>query len=309
MTATAQLALAAPGIHPATPMEDYHRWPAASNSRLTKLRRSPAHLKACLEQPPEDTQALMIGRAIHCAILEPDVFDARYTVAQQCGATKRGDGQRCTNAGILYSSTLGWLCGVHLKGAPAGIDASRVVLTETDYATCLGIRDSAFRHPSACALLSAEGRPELSALWTDPQLGIPCKARFDYHTPVFAGGAIVDVKSTKDAGRREFERSIFTLGYHRQAAFYLDGASVLHLDADHFVFVAVEKEPPYAVATYRLTEGALDAGREQLRPLLQRYAECSLLGTWPAYADDIQDIALPDWAWRQIEDESTEIDS
>src|SRR5262245_8459627 len=67
-----------PGVYPNVPMEAYHRWNAVSNSRLTKLDRSPAHLLAYLTEPPEDTKATAEGRAIHCAVLEPDDFVNRY---------------------------------------------------------------------------------------------------------------------------------------------------------------------------------------------------------------------------------------
>jgi hypothetical protein len=73
------------------------------------------------------------------------------------------------------------------------------------------------------------------------------------------------------------------------------------------VIVAAEKEPPYAVAAYRLTEGATDAGMDQLRPLLQLYRRCQASGEWPAYPDTVQDISLPDWAWKIVGEEIQEI--
>ena len=38
-----------PGIYPGVPMDEYLGWDCASNSRLRRLRRSPAHLKAYLD--------------------------------------------------------------------------------------------------------------------------------------------------------------------------------------------------------------------------------------------------------------------
>ena len=54
---------------------------------------------------------------------------------------------------------------------------------------------------------------------------------------------------------------------------------------------------------YRLTEDAIEGGRDQLRPLLARYAECVARNEWPAYSDEVQNIALPTWAWQQIAEE------
>lgn len=291
-----------PGVYPGVSFADYHSWDAASNSRLTKLRRSPAHLKAYLEEPGQTTQALAIGRAVHSAVLEPDSFGSQYVVAGQCEATKKGDGQRCGNQGIAYRSDAGWLCGVHAKGF-VGFDNTRTVISDVDHAICLRIRDRVHSKKGVRLFLSGEGRAELSLLWTDEASGVLCKARHDRHTPWLAGGAIVDLKTTTDASPRAFERSIFNLGYNRQGAHYINGAKAHGLPVEHFVIIAVEKEPPFECAIYRVTEGALDAGEEQLRVLLARYAECLRTNEWPGYSDEAVDIALPDWAWTQVAEE------
>lgn len=277
-----------PGVYPGTPMETYHAWDGASNSRLSKLRQSPAHLRAYLVAPPEETAALRHGRAIHAAILEPDDFASRYVAAPE-GLDRRTKAGKETWDGLL--NRFGEGC----------------VLKADEYAMCLAVRDSVHAHQSAGNLLVGPGEIELSCTWKHAQVdGIGCKARFDRYTPMIAGGAIVDIKTTRDASRREFEKAIFSLGYHRQGAFYLDGAKALGMHAEHFVILAVEKEPPYAVAAYRLTEGAIEAGRDQLEVLLRRYGQCLATDTWPAYPDEVQDIALPPWAWTQIDEEITE---
>jgi hypothetical protein len=45
--------------------------------------RSPAHYKAWLENPPEPTPAMALGRAFHCALLEPERFAATHVVAEK----------------------------------------------------------------------------------------------------------------------------------------------------------------------------------------------------------------------------------
>jgi hypothetical protein len=294
-----------PGVHPGVPMAEYHAWTGASNSRLTHLDRSPAHLQAYLAQPRTESEALRLGRSLHSAILEPDDFTSNYTVAGQCEATKKGDGLRCSNPGVDYHSIEGWLCGIHARGRAAGFANVRTVLSTSDYALCLGARDSVYRQHSAKGLLPTDrdqGAIELSLRWRDAETGTDIKARLDYHAPSIAGGTIVDVKSTTDASKDAFTRTIYDRGYHRQGALYLAGSEALDLPARHFALIAVEKEPPYAVAVYRLTAPAVDAGRFQLRSLLQRYAICVDRNQWPAYDDRVQDISLPDWAWKQIED-------
>jgi len=54
--------------------EDYFANPAVNHSLLARIS---CPKKARLPRP--DTKALLEGRVIHCAVLEPEAFDARYT--------------------------------------------------------------------------------------------------------------------------------------------------------------------------------------------------------------------------------------
>jgi len=280
--------LPAPGVYPGVAADVYHAWPTASNSRLTQLKRSPAHLQAYLANPVE-TAAMIVGRATHSAILEPDDFTARF------GRCPDGLDRRKKPDAALYDGLLARYGASNLLKAPA-------------YDACLAMRDAVYAHASAKGIAASHREVELSLRFDElvaddfTSIAIRCKARPDCHTPELAGGTLWDIKTTTDASRNAFEKTIFSMGYHRQAAFYLAGARSLGLPAEHFVFVAVEKEPPYAVATYRLTEGAIDAGMAELKALATKYVECERLDHWPAYSPRIEDIALPAWAWAQVDD-------
>lgn len=288
-----------PGVYPGIPMLTYHRWPGASNSRLTKIRQSPAHLKAYMEESV-DALHFKIGRAAHSAILEPDDFARNYVIAQRCTAITQKKTQ-CSNSGNVYANGE-WFCGTH-SGGFAG-DHSAVVLNAHDHAAILKMRDAVYAHPKARKLLSGKGMAELSAIWNDKVNGVLCRARFDRFAPDFA--AIVDVKTTMNASKDAFARTIHSYGYHRQAALYLAGAEATGLQARHFVNVVVEKERPYAVAAYEMDEGSLDAGLLTLRPLLDLYKHCIETDTWPGYSDDIEPIAIPSYAFQQADTEARE---
>ena len=53
--------------------ETYHARPELSNSMMTKLLKSPAHLKFYLDHPEqrEPTPAMILGTQVHTALLEP----------------------------------------------------------------------------------------------------------------------------------------------------------------------------------------------------------------------------------------------
>ncbi len=275
-----------PGMYPGVPMHEYHAWEAVSNSQLSRLARTPAHLRAYLTSSPKETTAMVLGRAAHAAILEPEEFEVRYRrMSWPDKRTKAGKAEwekLCAEVGAEY------------------------VLRPADYDACLGMREAVHCLRRAHGLISGNGQVELSCAWNDKRTGILCKGRMDRHSPEIADGAIVDLKTTKDASRRSFERTIFRYGYHRQAALYLRGAQALGLAARHYAILAMEKESPYATAVYRLTEPVVEAGDRQLDVLLDRYAQCVRQDAWPAFPDKVMDVALPDWAWGVIDEDIKE---
>jgi len=289
-------------LQPRIPMADYHAWDAASNSRLSHLMRSPAHLRAYLDEPFADTPALAFGRAAHTAILEPDEFESRYLLAEQCSATTTKK-TRCSKAGTIPLLGGGFVCGIHGNQATEP-DTSREILSPEDWRRCAGMRDAVHDHERASAILDGLQHVEVSIQWNDRETGVPCKGRWDGYSEV-AGGTIIDLKTTVDARRRSFERSIFDFGYHRQGAMYLEAADAVGIPARHYVIIAQEKMRPYAPMVYRLDAPAIEAGSDQLRVLLRRYAECLKTDTWPGYSTDVQDVGLPSWAWDQLEEQVT----
>src|SRR5215471_13375672 len=72
MRSTLEQAERAEGIFYGLPAERYHAAPGVSNSMLKHLARSPAHLRTYLEQPPEQTPAMLFGQIVHQLLLEPD---------------------------------------------------------------------------------------------------------------------------------------------------------------------------------------------------------------------------------------------
>lgn len=268
-----------PGTYPNVPANEYHRWPAASQSLLKIMRdRSPAHARWQMLNPTEPTPAMQFGTALHMAVLQPELFDQEYVVAP--------DVDRRTKAGRAV-----WEDLLETYDADSILKADEMQRIQA-------MRESIMANPTARALI--DGERELSALWNDKDTGVLCKARFDVVNR--RAGAIVDLKTTNDASPSKFPRSIYDYGYYIQAAHYLAGALTLGLDVDLFAIVAIEKEPPYAVAVYQIEDQALVAGEDELRQLLSTYARCQETGEWPAYGDQAVRITLPRWAWSEVEE-------
>jgi hypothetical protein len=260
---------------------EYHVDPALNSSFLRALIvRSPGHARAAQLAPREETPALLLGRAVHARILEPETFKNRFAVAPQV--------DRRTNAGKAA-----W---AEFAAAHPGAE----ILSESDGEIVAAIGAAVDAHPLA-RLIFRGGEAEVSGFFTDPETGAPCRIRPDYLR--LGDQLMVDLKTTLDASPREFERSIAKYGYHIQAAHYAAGyRAITGEDPTDFLFVAVEKAPPYAIGIYRLDDDAMAEGARVLRRALNLAARCLESGHWPAYSEQVEPIGIPKWAYSTLED-------
>jgi hypothetical protein len=250
-----------------TTNDQYHADPAVSASHLHAIAKSPQHYWSRFLNPDrptmEPTAAMRFGSLAHCAVLEPNELLQRYAVAPD----------RRTKAGKEAAERM----------AADGIEA----ISEGDMALALSIAAAVREHPYAGALL-ADGKAEQSFWWDDMTTGMRCKCRPDW----YYGTTVVDLKTTTDASPAGFARSVATFRYHVQASHYLSG---LH-GAERFLFIAVEKTYPYAVAVYELDAEALAVGDQLRRRDLQMIADCRATGEWPGYSTTCEALSLPKWA-------------
>jgi hypothetical protein len=266
-----------PGIHQAVSAAEYHRRELGivSNSALKHVRRSPAHYKAWIDgtAPDRDTPALAFGRAFHMAILEPQRFATTYIEMPKFdGRTKAGKAAR-----EAWEEQ-------HVGAEPLLFD---------DMLTITAMVESVRRHPLASQMIR-EGQPELTLSWTDEDTGLSCKSRLDYYVESLA--MIVDVKTADDASWESFRRDVAKYDYHVQDALYRSAALALEMPVQHFVLLAVEKEPPYAVAPYTLDAEGIGRGYQAARRDMYTLAHCMKTGRFPAYPETIREIEVPIWA-------------
>ncbi len=218
-------AMPSPGIHENIPFAEYAAWPAVNKSSLDWMfDYSPLHCRFHASEPDDPTDALLIGRACHTLVLQPEHFDSEFLIATQCvGVTKKGI--RCSKGGTVERDGL-FYCSQH---APEGDSNSDSILSVKERDLVYAMRDSLmFTHQSR-KFIERPGQNELSIIWQDSLTGLHCKARIDM---VRSDGQIIaDLKTTTDASLIGFSKSIGTYAYHRQAAFYLRGR--VRLDCRH----------------------------------------------------------------------------
>jgi len=285
-----------PGIYEGIEAEDYHALDACSNSRLSDLLDSPEMCHHRMSHPLEPTDAMDFGSGTHAWVLEPHCLEKYFIVSTQCCTTKKS-GARCENQGI-YRLDGEWFCGIKSHRPEHPDKLSQTLIKQPDWDAMQTIRDKILLHPSAGPLIEEAGENELSLLQNHEPTGLLCKMRTDISRMTEA--TFADLKTCQSARRDAFESTIFKRGYHRQGGVYTHLARQAGLDVRNFVFIAVEKTPPYCVATYRLKDDALAEGWREAQQLMEVYRGCLESGKWPGYSDDISDISIPAWAWYHL---------
>ena len=262
--------------------QEYRQHEGISRSQLWKIRESPEKFKYAMEHPEEPTPALLFGTMVHKLVLEPDTFDEEFIVAPEVDRrTKEG------------------------KAAWSQFEedaAGRQIVKQADFDKAVAMRDALYALP-LCQTLFA-GEHEVPVFWTDPMTGELCKVRLDCAHELSDRLLIVDYKSTNDASTEAFIRSAINYGYDFQAAMYTEGVKQTRGCKVEFVFVAQEKDPPYAVNILRADDLLMNHGFDTFRELLGIYHGCKTTGNWYGYLgpdDTLNTLGLPAWMAKDIE--------
>jgi exodeoxyribonuclease VIII len=275
--------------------EDYHALPHVSPSRLKLLARSPLHYfdtyLAVDREKPEPTAAMKLGTATHTAILEPELFEATVKELPADAPRRPTQLQLEEPAKTGTAKYRDYLDALERKQYWDEFDkknAGKIILPPTDFDNVQSMADAVRKHPAAKFLLDLPGRREASYTWTG-QHGIQCKTRPDWHS--LCHEYVIDLKSTRDASRDEFARSLAGYDYHLQAAWNLSA-----LSARKFLIIAVESTRPFAVAVYPVSDATIAAGNRRVNSAMALLANCLATNNWPGYGDMIHyPIDLPAW--------------
>lgn len=283
---------ATPAILLDMPEDDYRAHPYVANSDLTVIRtRSPAHLIARRTAPKPATPAMFAGRALHCAILEPDTFLSRYCVLPPDAPR---DLRHLRGAAKPAPATL---ASIDWWDNWTAMTAGRITLDAADYDQKMRVAENIRRHPKLRGYFEAPGRQfEASLFGHDPVTGTGVKSRQDLRVTIGGFRVVLDPKSTDDCRLEAFQRSAVNYGYFQQGAFYTDISEWVGEPIDLFLFIALEPEPPFALKVYELLPDELDYGRRLYRPALDTWAACVAADEYPAYDDDIEPLTRPSWA-------------
>lgn len=303
------LALPTLGIHENMPDEDYFKSPGINKHSLDLIAQSPATYWFERHNPRPTTPAMALGRALHCLALEPDLFPVRYCKPPVDQPKKPTAAQR--NAKKPSPDTLIQIAAYDAWAEKwEAENGGKIIISDvsdqdkgawgvSDWDRLHAMASSIHANPIASALMDG-ARTEMTMYWQDANArgdGDPtwrlCKGRADFYSD--AHYIMGDIKTAADASFSGFARAVHDHRYEVQAAWYSDGAKLCGLRVDAFVFVVVEKEPPYLTACYTLPAQWLHQGRVKYRRDLETYHKCRQADQWPGY-ESLRDLDMPPYA-------------
>jgi|694.fasta_scaffold05059_23 hypothetical protein len=258
---------------------EYRAIDAVNVSRLSGLSKCPAYFKFTLTNERPDSPALAIGRLIHTLVFQQELFQSEYFILPELD-------RRTAKGRETYNELV-------------SANPDKAAVKSEDFNRAAELAASVRSNPHFSRLIDG-AMFEVTLTWTDEETGIKCKARLDCYNPEL--GVIVDLKTTIDASPRGFPRKLYAYRYNCQAAWYLHGLVENKAHGQHFIFAAVEKEPPHLLGLYRLSDEAIKLSNAENTSLLKKYAQCLETDYWPGYTEGIEDISIPEYGVTTLEE-------
>lgn len=283
-----------PGIYEMT-SEQYHadpcQTPSLSAGMINDILLAPAkcwqnsrRLNPEYEDDKEGAERFTIGSVAHVLYLEPEKFDAKVIVIdapdwRSKAAKETRDDARASGMTAILAH--------HMEK----VQAARRAFQGNHFT------NAAFQH----------GKTEQSMFWLHPTYKFWCRARPDFIAN--AGTHLNDFKATANANPEEFGRHAYGLGYHRRAAWYLEGfEAVTGKQPDHYWFCNQEVKAPYLSSIVELDMSALEAGRVENDRAAKLFIRCLERNDWYGYRHKDQpdkdlafQVGLPAYAYMQID--------
>lgn len=247
------------GIYLDLSFEDYLAQPRLSSGSITRLMEGPSDFWADSWMNPdreeqEETGAMTLGRAYHCARLEPEKFHDLYceeldpetlgpdllTTSTQVGDRLAELGQTKKKAGelaaeqaqrLLAADPEAKILSVELLKWESEIKGDRTAIASKAWKEIQRDAARVRMNPELAGLLE-RGVAEVSILWTEPETGARCKIRPDYlgshwitHLKTW------DMKAAGKPGNRAIADAFRFNGYYRTGWFYHMGLDRIARDA------------------------------------------------------------------------------
>ena len=241
--------------------KEYRQNAAISRSQLAWIAQSPEKFKYNMDNPEEPTPSLVFGQLVHKLLLQPESFSEDFAILPVL--------DRRTKAGKEMFADF---CEQN-KG--------KTVVDREMFGEAERLCNAARQNPLVRRLL--KGEREIPLFWSDDLTNEECKCRPDVLTRVAGKLTVVDVKTTANAESEAFQRDAVKYHYDFQCGMYSEGVEKNYGERPDFVFLVIEKDPPYAVNILKASEDFYLHGIDKFREFLGIYHDCKSTGNWWGY--------------------------
>lgn len=239
-------------------MKDY----TLSFSSIKEFAKSPAHFLAYKNKEKKESSAMRFGTAVHCAVLEPERFKNEYQTTTLRKGTKAHTALCEENPSVKF-------------------------LNSSDWDSIKKIRDNIWKNELCQSLIDNADKVEQHVK------GEIAGVKFQGYVDVMSQHYLIDLKTTSNSSKSEFERSAYNFKYYLQATIYRELTGI-----DDFWIIAVENVPPYNVTPFLLPPYYLEKGYVELMKLIKEFKKWD--GKTGSYlyrgAEDFYKLDAPKWA-------------
>lgn len=223
--------------------DEYRAQKGISKSELDLAHQSVALLEWNKNNPAPGSESVDLGTHIHCALLEPDVFERDYIKVPEFESNKVGREKR-----DAFIERIG---------------DSKIVLDTETYLQVCAMRDSVLHHPVANMLLTSKGISEASIFGDLSGMRVKCRPDRIVDPEVFNQHILCDVKKTADIDK--FHWSARDFRYHVQDSYYTDIYKQYSGHTPRFIFIVVGEKRSigrYPVRVFELDTETKHKGRD-----------------------------------------------
>lgn len=214
------------------------------------FRKSPQHYLEYLQTPYVPTPAVILGKAVDVAILEPEKFEDQFFLLPDINLR--------TNAGKEEKAQL------------IELNQGKTLITVDQYDTAMFCAKSAWQNKTARYYLDRLVKTQLKLSWKDPASEFKNVGYVDGASdPNDQDFFYLELKSAADASTNKFIRDAQNFDYIMQPGGYTLGAKYSRFEFPDIVYLVVETKSPYPVNVLRCDSKYIEkAQNEYLNTLL-----------------------------------------
>lgn len=239
---------------------EYAEMKGINFSALKNFVTSPLHFKHFMDVKQEDTSAFKVGRAVHCACLQPSLYDKNFTVLL--------DVDRRTNAG---------------KAAWAEFqqdNQGKTILNAKEFEIVANCQRALWNNSYFKNVSSADDNVIFEAGGNAELFGSHIKGRIDLYN--IDKNIVFDIKTINEPPTiSAIRKAIFSKKYYLQAYFYSHIVRENYGRLPTFIFGFVEKKNPNSVGLASVSGEVLNRAEDDLKTILCRYENCKHTDIWP----------------------------